>query len=112
MKIVIKRLSPGLLHARGEGPEEWAQWYAVDGLTDEAFGLGASRSFREALRDEVARLDPEGTAKGKTILTATVVGHNGPVPWPGPASTHVDTETGKRTELGAEDPEGTTKEIP
>ena len=52
-----------------------------------------------------ARLDPEGTAKGKTILTAEMVGHNGPVPWPGPASTHVDIETGKRTALG-DDPCG------
>ena len=48
---------------------------------------------------KAARLDPDGTAKGKTILTAPVVGHNGPVPFAGPASAHVDTETGKRTEL-------------
>lgn len=48
-----------------------------------------------------ARLDPDGTAKGKTILTAPQVGANGPIPWPGQERTHVDTETGTRTPLNA-----------
>ena len=52
-----------------------------------------------ALRAVPARLDPDGTATGKTILTAPVVGHNGPVPWPGSASAHIDTTTGKRTPI-------------
>jgi hypothetical protein len=50
-------------------------------------------------KTEKARLDPEGTAKGKTVLTAPVVGDNDGVVFSGPASTHVDTETGKRTPL-------------
>lgn len=50
-----------------------------------------------------ARLDPEGTAKGKTILTAPIVGQNGPAVWPGHQRTHVDTETGVRTPLNYED---------
>ena len=45
---------------------------------------------------ERARLDPTGTARGKTVLTAPVVGDNG---WLGSAGMHVDTETGKRTAL-------------
>ena len=45
-----------------------------------------------------ARLDPSGTATGKTILTAPIVGRT--TQHPGPASAHVDLETGVRTELG------------
>ena len=56
-----------------------------------------------------ARLDAERTAKPKTILTAPVVstspGGIGTL-YPGPASTHVDTETGKRTELHGQASDG------
>jgi hypothetical protein len=48
---------------------------------------------------EKARLDPDGTLKGKTALTAPVVGENGGVPFAGPASTHVNLESGRRTDL-------------
>lgn len=47
----------------------------------------------------LARPDPTGDAEPKTILTAPVQGKNGPTSWAGPATAHVDTETGKRTEL-------------
>lgn len=49
-----------------------------------------------------ARLDASRTAKARTILTAPIVGHNGPVPFAGPAAWLVDTETGERTWLGAD----------
>jgi hypothetical protein len=47
------------------------------------------------LKTEKARLDPEGTATGKTVLTAPVEG----AAFAGPASAHVDLETGKRISL-------------
>jgi hypothetical protein len=58
-----------------------------------------------------ARLDPEGTAQGKTVLTAPVVegGCLEGTMSAGPVSTHVDTETGVRTPL-ADDPEGPVRE--
>jgi hypothetical protein len=59
----------------------------------------AQESYRTVHGYDPARLDPEGTATGKTILTAP---QKSPTdPWPGPERTHVDTETGKRTPLNA-----------
>lgn len=58
-----------------------------------------------------ARLDSDRTAKGKTILTAPVMGENGPSRWPGNASSHIDTETGVRTSL-APDREAPKPPIP
>ena len=51
-----------------------------------------------------ARLDRDGTAKGRTILSAPMVDENDNVGRTGivfPADTHVDLETGKRTALHA-----------
>jgi hypothetical protein len=49
---------------------------------------------------EPARLDEDGTAEPKTLLSAPLgeAGHEGTLVI-GPATTHIDRETGKRTEL-------------
>ncbi len=70
-------------------------------------GLAATQALTAALDwaaepapgMQPARLDPDGSATGKTAITAPVVGHNGPEPFPGPAGSHIDMETGKRTSL-------------
>lgn len=66
------------------------------------------RSLKERLRaspkPQAARLDPDGTAKGKTILTAHIHSSDGGTCYPTPASVHVDAETGKRTPLRGDDP--------
>ena len=47
----------------------------------------------------LARLDPDGTAVGKTILTAPVECSSEGTMSISPGQTHVDLETGKRTPL-------------
>jgi hypothetical protein len=58
-------------------------------------------SQRVGTRVPRARLDPDGTATGKTILTGHVVAGREGTMHHGPGDTHVDLETGRRTPLGA-----------
>jgi hypothetical protein len=54
---------------------------------------------RPGTRVPGARLDADGTAVGKTILTGDVVAGREGTMHAGPGSTHVDLETGRRTPL-------------
>jgi hypothetical protein len=51
--IEIKRLDSGYLHARGNGPCEWAQWPEGREPTERDFFPEASESFRRALAVEL-----------------------------------------------------------
>lgn len=66
-------------------------------------GQKTEESFEEAMANagsfDRARLDADRTAQPKTFLSAPVEGYNGPVPWAGPATAHVNTETGKRVSI-------------
>jgi hypothetical protein len=78
------------------------QWHRVEeSKVDSPKRLAISGWLRR--KTPKARLDPEGTAQGKTILTglAEVSGKDGATVVPRPGEFHVDTETGKRTPLTA-----------
>lgn len=47
--IVIRELTTGYWHARGNGPCNWAQWPTGTVLTDDAFFPEAGLVFRAAL---------------------------------------------------------------
>ena len=84
----IARLNAGIEHVRDLA--------VADGDTLFIREANAVLTSRDPPHTVPARLDPDGSATGRTILTAPIVGNSA-----SPASAHVDIETGKRTGLGA-----------
>jgi hypothetical protein len=94
---------PGYVH------ETWCRERPGETITAEAFEAETAQiaeKFVERFKVAPARLDPDGTATGKTVLTAPVVegGCREGTMSAGPVSCHVDTETGVRTPLGSASP--------
>lgn len=95
----------GTCEGYGEYPIDETDPHDTMAVCSTCHGAKMHRTAISALappRAEPARLDPDGTATGKTILTAPVVSSSKTgigTMYPGPASTHVDLETGKRTGL-------------